>query len=300
MAGNVWKGINVPERRRGSERPIAAMGLWYVMSFAVASAAWAVEAAPSDAAGAPLVVHADRWEPPMRTEADILTHRILQRPIGAIFDFRLDTPQAHELAHEIERVLSRIRDSHPVIKDVSVWEREPWSFILHLKPDLYRKVSRAVSLLYDESEPVPFRTGHEQFDTLNTELGLAAIELSDPSFSIAVLYFNKPIEYPWRPLRVYSLIEGVEGVEPNFRLGDGSDINVSKSQGTWYVVVRQAWERGGCLLGGCIPKELFFFIVEEDEVERIESVRAMDMPMFAELVERRWWPGPMKVLQGDD
>ena len=131
MAGNLREGINVPERRCGSERPIAAMGLWYVMSLAAASAAWAVEAAPSDAAGAPLVVHADRWEPPVRTETDILIHRILQRPSG---DFRLDTPQAHELAHEIERVLSRIRDVHPVVKDVPVREKEPWSFMLHLEP----------------------------------------------------------------------------------------------------------------------------------------------------------------------
>ncbi len=300
MAGNLWKGINVPERRRGSERPIAAMGLWYVMSFAVASAAWAIEAAPSDAAGAPLVVvHTVPWEPPVRTEADILTHRILERPRG---DFRLDTPQAHELAHEIERVLSRIRDIHPVIKDVPVRENAAWSVILHLEPDLYRKISGAVSMIYDESEPVPFRTGHEQFDTLNTEFGLAGIELL-PSFSMVVLYFNKPIEYPFNlfveslflesllvgPLSWYQYrsIEGVEGVEPSLRLGDGPDIEVSKSQGTWYVVVRKAW--GDCP-AGCIDKELFFFIVEEDEVERIESVRAMDMPIFAELVALRSWP----------
>lgn len=284
MAGNRWKGRNVPEGRCGSGRPIAAMGLWYMMSLAVASATWAAEppgaeAVPSGAAGAPLVVHADHWERPVRTDADILAHRILQGPGG---DFGLDTPQAHELAHEIGRVLSRIRDAHPVIRDVTIWDNEPWSFILRLEPDLYGKVSSAVSRLHDEGGSVPFRTGQDRLDTLNTKLGLAAIRLF-PSFSAAVLYFNEPIEYPFWPLLEYSFIEGIEHVEINFRLGDGPDIDVSKSQGVWYVFVLKAW--GDCP-SGCIHKETFFFIVEEDEVERIESVRAMDMPMFAELVER--------------
>lgn len=283
MAGDWRKGTNVPGGRCSSERPIAAMGLWYMMSFAAVSAAWAeppgAEAALSGATGAPLVVHVDHWERPVRTDADVLTHRILQRPGG---DFRLDTPQAHELAHEIERVLSRVRDTHPVIKDVTIWDNSPWSFILKLEPDLYSKVSRAVSLLYDESGPVPFRTGQEQLDTLNTKFGLVAIRLF-PSFSSAVLYFNRTFEYPLWPLLEYSSIEGVEFAEPNALLGDGPDIDVSKSQGIWYVFVLKAW--GDCP-SGCIHKEMFFFIVEEDEVERIESVRAMDMPMFAELVER--------------
>ena len=229
-------------------------------------------------------MHADYWEPPVAiTEAVVLALRILRRS-GA--DVRLDTPQARELAYEIERVLSRIRDTHPVMKDVTVREDfDPWSLILHLEPDLYRKVSRVASLFNDESESVPLRTGHEQFDTLNTRYGLAAIKLYSFS-SFAIFYFNQPV-HPFLSVPDYSSIEGVEYAEIDFRLGDGPDIEISKSQGTWYVVFRKAW--GDCP-SGCIFREIFFFTVKEDEIERIEFVQAMDMPMFAKLVERRGWP----------
>ena len=223
------------------------------------------------------------------TEADILARRILQQRgqfrwlLQPGSDFGWDPQMARALAHEIERVLSRIREAHPVMKDVTVRERfDPWSLILGLEPDLYGKVSRAASRL--SVEPVPFHTGHEPFDTLNTESGLAAMELFS-FMSSAVFHFNKPI-HPFISSLEYSSVEGVEYAEPNSQLGDGPDVEVSRSQGTWYAVFRRAW--GDCP-AGCIESELFFFIVEEDEVERIESVQAMDMPMFAELASA--WRG---------
>ena len=237
------------------------------------------DAAPRGAAGAPLVVHANVWEPPMAsTEADILARRILPRP-GSGFGW--DPQKERALAHEIERVLSRIRDAHPVVKDVTARERfDPWTLILHLEPDLYGKVSRAASRL--SVEPVPFHTGHEPFDTLNTESGLAALELFS-FMSSAVFHFNKPVN-PFIARLHYAYVEGVEHVEFNSRM-DGPDVAVSKSQGAWYAVFRRAW--GDCP-SGCIRDELSFFIVEGDEVERIESVQAMDMPMFADLVQPHW------------
>ena len=230
---------------------------------------------------APLVVYADDWEPPVAsTEANILTRRILQ---GSGADFRLDTLQSRDLAREIEGILSRIRDTYPVIKDVTARDTfDPWSLIFHLERDLYRKVSRAVPLVSLFNRPFSLRTGHEQFDTLNMKYGLAAIELF-PHFSIAVFRFNQPIE-PFGSRIAYSFIEGVEGVELNVSLVDGPDIAASKSQGIWYVIFRKAW--GDCP-SGCLFKELYFFTVEDDEVERIESEEAMDMPRFAELV---LWP----------
>lgn len=233
---------------------------------------------------APIVVYADDWEPPAAsTEANVLTRRILQRS-GT--DFRLYAPQSRELAREIERILSRIRSIHPMIKDVTARDSfDPWSLILHLERDLYRKVSRAVPLVSLSSGPFPLRTGHEKFDTLNMEHGLAAIELF-PHFSIAVFHFNQPID-PFLSRVVYSSIEGVEAVELDALLVDGPDLEASKSQGIWYVVFRKAW--GDCP-SGCIFRELYFFTVEDDEVERIGSVEAMDMPRFADLVELRGWP----------
>ena len=77
----------------------------------------------------------------------------------------------------------------------------------------------------------------------------------------------------------------VQDAVGRFQLGGGPDVEVSRSQGVWYAVFRRAW--GDCP-AGCMEDELSFVIVEEDEVERIESVQAMDMPMFAEIVGRHW------------
>ena len=224
------------------------------------------------------------------TEADILARRILQG--GSVFrwllqpdsGFGLDPQEARTLAQEIERVLSRIREAHPVVKDVTVWEWfDPWTLSLGLEPDLYRKVSRAASPLSVEGGPVPFHTGHEPFDTLNAESGLAAVRL----FSIiplAVFHFNKLV-HPFISRIQYSSIEGVEYAELDSPAGDGPDVEVFESQGIWYAVFESAW--GDCP-SGCIHRELFFFIVEEDEVERIDPVQAMDMPVFEDLVSG-WW-----------
>lgn len=224
------------------------------------------------------------------SEADILARRILQG--GSVFrwllqpgsGFGLDPRKARTLAHEIERVLSWIREAHPVVKDVTVRERfDPWTLILGLEPDLYGKVSRAASPLSDEGGPVPFHTGHEPFDTLNTESGLAAIKLLS-FISLAVFHFNKPV-HPFISRIQYSSVEGVEYAELDSPAGDGPDVQVSRSQGVWYAVFQRAW--GDCP-SGCIHKELFFFIVEEDKVERIDSVQAMDIPMLADLASA-WW-----------
>ena len=41
--------------------------------------------------------------------------------------------------------------------------------------------------------------------------------------------------------RAYRAIPGVRYAEPETLLGDGSDIEMVKDQGTWYVIVRKAW-----------------------------------------------------------
>lgn len=68
-------------------------------------------------AGAPVVV---REDPPARstpTGAVVLAHRILQRESDALL---LDAGQRRELAREIDRVLSRIRETYPTMADMTV------------------------------------------------------------------------------------------------------------------------------------------------------------------------------------
>ena len=84
-------------------------------------ACWALTLAGSGAvgaAGAPVVVRV--VDPPARstpTEAVVLAHRILQRESDALL---LDAGQRRELAREIDRVLSRIRETYPTMADLTV------------------------------------------------------------------------------------------------------------------------------------------------------------------------------------
>jgi hypothetical protein len=81
-------------------------------------------------------------------------------------------------------------------------------------------------------------------------------------------------------------MEGIEFAEPNVQVGDGSDIDMAKSEGRWYVVVRRAW--GDCP-AGCINEELHFFIVNGTDVEQVDRAQAMERTEFSELVMNRGW-----------
>ena len=183
------------------------------------------------AAGAPVVVRVDSPALPTPTEAVVLAHRILQRESD---DLPLDTGQRRELAREIDRVLSRIRDAYPAMAALTV--RQQYGFgelILKLEPDLFR----AVHVLLPETGQVALHTGHEDFDALNARLGLSAVELFPFVGNECVFYFDEPLNVG-EAIRVYSMLEGIEYAEANNFLGDGTDIDAVKSQGTWHVAVR--------------------------------------------------------------
>ena len=78
--------------------------------------------------------------------------------------------------------------------------------------------------------------------------------------------------------------------EPDFALGDGSDIEADWVDGTWYLVFRQVW--GDCP-SGCLYSELHFFAERDGEVERIACDLAAGVAALARLVgERRWQHRP--------
>ena len=156
MARNSQEGTDGPGRRCDPKHVVIAVGLWYVMSFAMTAAAWA--------------------EPPTRES--------VRAGLSANFCNRL----------------------------VDYENFDPNVLIFSLEPNLYRKMSRAASLLNDESEPVPLRTGHADFDALNSELGLVAVKLLySPT---AILYFNQRID-PCKSVARYASIEGVRDVSLN-------------------------------------------------------------------------------------
>ena len=230
--------------------------------------------------GAPVVVPSDAWEPPALTEAAILAHRLLSRDDDRLL---VGAADRQELAGELGSVLSRIRDVYPTAEDITVQAFYAFGELLvGLEPTLFEDVAE---LLDDQTGPVLLRTGRAEFDTLNQRLGLTAVDLF-PSTGTAIFYFNEYLNVP-AAAAAYATTEGIEYAEPNAYLGDGPDIDAVKSQRRWYVVARHAW--GDCP-SGCISEELFFFIVNAADVERIDAAQAMGVAEFRELVTNRgWW-----------
>lgn len=245
----------------------------------LASCSDSPDPAASDGDGAPAVVPSDAWEPPTLTEAAVLAHRFLQEDDALL----VDATQRDEIGREIGRVLSQIRTAFPEVADVTARERyRPGVLLLGLEPALFGIVSE---LLEGQAGAVTLRTGYVAFDSLNERLGLSVVVRMFPFSEIVTFYFNEYLNVA-AAAQAYSTVEGVEFAEPDSYLGDGSDITVKKSQGRWYVVFRRAW--GDCP-AGCINEELYFFVVEGTDVERIDPAQAMGIAEFRELVMNRGW-----------
>ena len=235
--------------------------------------------APGEAE-APVVALSDAWEPPTLTEAAILADRLMRREDDRLL---LDAAERRELAREIAPVLSRIRYAYPAVANITA--RAPYAFgelVLALEPWLFEAVS---SLLDDSTGPVVLRTGHSEFDALNARLGLSVVVEMFPISGTVIFCFNEYLNVA-AAARAYATMEGIEYAESNAYLGDGSDIDAVKSEGRWYAVARRAW--GDCP-AGCINEVLDFFIVNGDDVERIERTQAMDRVEFRDLVMSRGW-----------
>ena len=228
---------------------------------------------------APMVVRADSPTPPVISEAASLADRILARESDELL---LDEKRRHELAREIESVLKRLRYAYPEVEKISVRAaRQPGVLLLGVKPDLFKMVD---GLLEGKNGPVALRTGNAAFDALNAKLRLKAVRPYRHT-GVLVMHLSERANIG-AAQRAYRKIAGVEYAEADAYLGDGSDIEAAKSGGIWHIVVRKAW--GDCP-AGCIYKKLFFFVVKEGQVERIEPARAVDTLAFRKLLWIRRW-----------
>lgn len=233
-----------------------------------------------DEVPAPVVVLADAWEPPTLTEAEILADRLLRREDDSLL---LDVVERSELADELAAVLSRVRNAYPAVADVAA--RAEYAFgelILGLEPRLFEAV---FTLLEDSTGSVVLRTGHADFDSLNARLGLSVVVQIFQFSGTVIVYFNEYLNVA-AAARAYAALEGIEYAESNAYVGDGSDIDAVESEGRWYVIARRAW--GDCP-AGCINETLDFFIVDGDDVERVERTQAMERIEFRDLVMSRGW-----------
>ena len=251
----------------------------YALALVLAGCGMALNPGTLAVLDAPLVVRAEPREAPAPAEATVLAHRILQRESDALL---LDAGRRRVLAREIEAVLSRIRDAEPTAAAVTGRPSNALGrLILDLEPDLLEILS---DLLDDATEPVALRTGRDEFDALNARLGLSAVTLL-PALGTAVLHVDEHVNIG-AAIEAYAAMDGVGYAEQDSHLGDGPDIEASKTSGTWHVIVRQAW--GDCP-AGCLHQQLSFFTVTDTDVERIEPARAMVMVEFATLLDNRGW-----------
>ena len=268
--------------KSGCEHPFPAVCIRFAVVCLLLLAAWCVfpKAQVFGAtAAAPTVVLADSRKPPKVSEAALLAHRILARETD---DLLLDAKRRRELAREIEGVLVRLRYAHPEVAEIFARAAHlPGVLLLGVKPDLMDTVSR---LLRGKSGPVKLRTGKAAFDALNAKLRLRAVRLFRRTGVLLMRLSERANVQAAR--RAYLKIAGVEYAESDAHLGDGSDIEASKSGDAWHLVVRKAW--GDCP-SGCIYKKMFFFTVRGEKIERIEPSKATGMPEFRKLLETRKW-----------
>ena len=270
------------QTRRGSKRPVAAIWLRFAVVCILLLTGWSVslsrQALGADAA--PVVVCADSRKPAEVSEAAVLAHRILARKTD---DLLFDAKRRRELTRDIVDVLKRLRNAHPEVAEISAREaHRPGVLLLGVKPDLMGTVSRL--LRRQKGGPVKLRTGKAAFDALNARLGLRAVRLFRRT-GVLLMHLNERLNIA-AARRAYLKIAGIEYAESDAHLGDGSDIEASKTDSVWHLVVRKAW--GDCP-AGCIYKKMFFFTVRGEKIERIEPSKATGMPEFRKLLSMRRW-----------
>ena len=216
---------------------------------------------------------------PEQSDAVTLAKRILQwKSVNLLIEIR----SQQELISEIDQILKRTRNQHPEIADISaVVHTVPKTLIVSLEADLLRTVSEILS---HGSGTVKLHTGNSKFDSLNERLGLVTVRPIGRSGSF-IFYFDNEFNILLATF-AYNRVDGVEYVQPDYRLGDYSDIELVKLDGTWYIVFRKAW--GDCP-SGCIFQELTFFTVKGTEVEQINDELAMEMGEFDEIIKYRKW-----------
>ena len=254
----------------------AACGCTLALLGALALPARATHACGADA---PLVAHGD-VERVRLTDSAVLAARVARR---AEEEEGAALPSTEgKLGAELARALAAVRAASPEMAEIRTRSPfEPGTLIVALEPTLFDAVSNALPA---PGERAALCTGHAGLDRLNAALGLRAVMPFE--FMSAILVRFDPLRDVERAALSYAGLEGVTHVEPNFALGDGSDIEAAWVDGAWYLVFREAW--GDCP-SGCLYSALHHFIEREGEVERVAHERATEIATFARLVgERRW------------
>ena len=224
-------------------------------------------------------------DPSCGDEAPVVAHGVLERTRDAdpLILARRNF-LGHSMINEIARVLAVIRSAWPEMAEVNarpIWE--PGRLILRLEPPLFEALSAA---LPEKGASAPLCTGHPEFDALNAAVGLRGVEILPFEYTRVIVIRFDTREHVYSAGASYEKIEGVIYARPESMLGSGSDIEVLRTDGKWYVVFRRAW--GDCP-SGCIFSELNFFVEHKGDVKRIDPERAAKIEEFAQILAERGW-----------
>ena len=196
-----------------------------------------------------------------QSESAVLADRILTNQSDTLL---FDIEKRNLLISEIEQVLKLVRETHPATAEISATEsHQPATIRIGLTAELLESVWEAIG---GGNRYIKLHTGNEEFDALNSRLGVHAI-LPYKLFDSVYLYFKFPVNLLQAQIE-YAMIAGVENVGLDSRLGDYSDIGMVKFDNEWFIAFRKAW--GDCP-SGCLYEELMFFRVREGEAKQIKE-----------------------------
>ena len=212
------------------------------------------------------------------SDAQTLARRIHLRETSALL---VDAQRLDELASEIGQVLMHIRSRYPGMAEVSARPRyRPATLLLTVEGCLLD----AIAQRWNGTDGVR-QTGFQEFDELNSRLGLHRLE-SIPLLDSVIMHFSEHANLH-AARQAYLAVDGVVSAEFDAYLGDGPDIAATKASGRWFVTMRKAW--GDCP-SGCLHSETSFFVVNHMRVERVERESAEDMVEFRSAVPHGDWP----------
>ena len=186
-----------------------------------------------------------------------------------------------ELAAEIDQVLMHIRSRYPEMTEVAARSRfRPATLLLTVEGGLLD----AISQRWNGTGDTPL-TGFEEFDELNSRLGLHAWK-SMPLFTSVIMHFSEHANL-LAARQAYLAVDGVVSAEFDAYLGDGPDIAATNASGRWFVMMRKAW--GDCP-SGCLHSETSFFAVSHAYVDKVDREKAEGMVEFRRAVPLGEWP----------
>ena len=239
-------------------------------AFAPANAEEASEIAKVDA------LAARRGE--VSSDAQILARRI---HLGENSELLMNEQRLGEIAIEIDQVLMLIRSRYPETTEVAARSRfRPAKLLLTVDGGLLD----AIAQRWNGTGGTPL-TGFEEFDDLNSRLGLHTWK-SMPLFASVIMHFSEHANL-LAARQAYLAVDGVVGAEFDTYLGDGPDIAAAKASGRWFVMMRKAW--GDCP-SGCLHSATSFFVVNHTHVEQVDRARAEGMVEFRGAVPPGEWP----------